>query len=123
VSWYERNKKAKLEYSRQHYLENKERILPTKKLYRDRIKIEVFSTYCPGEIKCACCQIKYLPFLTIDHINRDGADHRKQQGNGFGGYKFYLWLKRNDYPTGFRVLCFNCQKDSFYNEGVCRCGQ
>jgi hypothetical protein len=20
----------------------------------------------------------------------------------------YLWLKRNNYPTGFRVLCHNC---------------
>jgi hypothetical protein len=25
-----------------------------------------------------------------------------------GGVRFYSWLRRNNYPEGYQVLCFNC---------------
>lgn len=54
---------------------------------------------------CACCGEKNIEFLTIDHVMRDGAEHRKEIGNGI-----MAWLKKNDYPSGFRILCWNCNK-------------
>jgi hypothetical protein len=27
---------------------------------------------------------------------------------GFTGLQFYCWLRQNNYPKGFQVLCFNC---------------
>jgi len=45
--------------------------------------------------------------LSIDHIN--GGGNRHLQALGFGRSRFYRWLKRNNYPSGFRVLCMNCQ--------------
>jgi hypothetical protein len=43
--------------------------------------------------------------LTIDHINGGGRQHRLQAGvKG----DFYTWLKRNGFPPGFQVLCWNC---------------
>jgi len=54
---------------------------------------------------CACCGEGHEEFLTIDHINGDGAKQRKA---GLRGIAFYLWLIRNDFPEGFRVLCMNC---------------
>ena len=37
---------------------------------------------------------------------------------GFGGYALHLWLKKNNFPDGFRVLCMNCNwaKSAF---GIC----
>ena len=56
--------------------------------------------------ECACCGENKVEFLTIDHPNRDGAAHRRIIGGS--GSRFYLWLQRNNYPDGFRVLCWNC---------------
>lgn len=59
---------------------------------------------------CACCGVDKLDFLTIDHINGRGAEHRAELfGNrGQAGVHFYRWLHKNGMPDGFQVLCFNC---------------
>lgn len=54
--------------------------------------------------KCMCCGESQYEFLTIDHINNDGAAHRKSVGNN----AICLWLIRNNFPDGFQVLCWNC---------------
>jgi hypothetical protein len=33
----------------------------------------------------------------------------------------YLWLKREGFPAGFRVLCFNCNHAAHVNGGECGC--
>lgn len=59
--------------------------------------------------RCACCGETTLAFLTIDHINNDGAEHRRSIVGGGSGSTFIKWLKRNGYPKdNFQVLCFNC---------------
>lgn len=68
---------------------------------RRQIKLDVMQHY--GNI-CQCCGEKELEFLTIDHINGGGTQHRKQLKNA----TIYGWLKKNNYPDGFRVLCMNC---------------
>ncbi len=56
--------------------------------------------------QCACCGEAAPEFLTIDHVNNDGAAHRRQVG---GGTKFYKWLVRQGFPKGdYQLLCFNC---------------
>ncbi len=57
--------------------------------------------------KCVCCGETYLEFLTIDHINGNGCRDRLKNGGG-GGSKTYKWLIKNNFPPGFRTLCFNC---------------
>lgn len=74
-----------------------------------RVKIEVFTAY--GGCICACCGERELRFLTIDHINNDGAEHRRQlfgKSKQIGGSRLYRVLKKQGYPPGFQVLCFNC---------------
>ena len=56
---------------------------------------------------CACCGETASEFLTIDHIDGNGAEHRRKNGYGTGWHTYY-WLIQNNYPDGFRVLCFNC---------------
>jgi hypothetical protein len=67
------------------------------------VKLEAFAHY--GEA-CECCGESWPVFLTLDHINRDGAEHRRKIGKG--GTRMYRWLRRNRWPKGFRTLCFNC---------------
>lgn len=56
--------------------------------------------------KCACCGETRPEFLSIDHIEGGGRQHRlelKEQNK-----KFYHWLQQEGYPKGYRVLCMNC---------------
>jgi hypothetical protein len=69
--------------------------------YNRKIKERAINAY-GGE--CAQCHIRNYQYLTIDHMNNDGAEHRKTVP---GGHAFYLWLKRHHYPPGFQVLCQN----------------
>lgn len=85
---------------------------------RDRVlKDRVFAAY--GGYICRCCGEREYHFLSIDHINNDGAAHRKEIGEKRGGRKFYNWLIKNGFPNGFQVLCMNCNWGKARNGGVC----
>lgn len=82
-----------------------------------RCKAEVFAAY--GGYRCNCCGETEPMFLSIDHVHNDGAAMRKAKlysGNGTG---FYLWLRKNGFPSGFQVLCMNCQIGKHKNGGIC----
>lgn len=55
--------------------------------------------------KCECCGEARVEFLTLDHMNDNGAEHRRQYGSGSG---FYRWVIRSGFPSELRLLCFNC---------------
>lgn len=65
-----------------------------------------------GKCSCKGCNETELVMLTIDHVFGGGNEHRrklfKRKHSGGGGESFYRWLKANNWPEGFRVLCFNC---------------
>lgn len=86
----------------------------TKRSY-DRIKVEVINHYGG---KCNCCGEEERMFLTIDHIASDGAEHRRNN-NIKSGSGTYRWLKKNGFPRGFQVLCYNCNSGRHINGGVC----
>ncbi len=68
--------------------------------------------------KCACidCEERNVIFLQIDHINNEGAKHRREIGRA--GYQFYIWLRKRGYPSGYQVLCGSCNggKSNRYTE-------
>jgi len=70
---------------------------------RLRLKIEVLTHYSPDGLRCACCGESNHEFLAIDHIRGGGNQHRKQVRS-----TIYNWLKRSNFPVGYRVLCHNC---------------
>lgn len=57
--------------------------------------------------KCKCCGEKIFQFLVIHHPNNDGKKHRQQMRKKYS-WGIYEFLKRNNYPPGFDVLCYNC---------------
>jgi hypothetical protein len=76
-------------------------------------KESVFAAY--GGAVCACCGETEISFLTLDHIADNGAEDRRQRGlckntqSRGGGHPFYGQLRREGYPPGLQVLCWNCQ--------------
>ena len=86
----------------------------TARKYYKNIRLAALAQYSNGKFKCACCSEPRIEFLAIDHINEDGAKHRKEVGVTRA---IFNWLKKNKYPKGFQVLCYNCNMaKSFYGE-------
>lgn len=79
-------------------------------------RMAALSYYSNGDIKCACCEDGHIEFLVIDHINGGGRKHRAEIGDG--GQSIFSWLKKNNYPQGYRVLCHNCNS-SLGHYGYC----
>jgi hypothetical protein len=84
--------------------------------YKQKLRHDILVHYSGGLPTCSCCGEKHEEFLSIDHINGDGADHRRMIG-GWGAT--YRWLISNDFPPGFQVLCMNCNFAKGHNSGGC----
>ena len=67
--------------------------------------------------KCSCCGETELSFLTLDHINNDGAEKRRS-GEHSTGMTLYRWIRRNGTPADLACLCMNCQWSKRI-DGVC----
>lgn len=75
-----------------------------------KIRLEALNHYGGS---CECCGEVRTEFLGIDHIFGGGQAHRKSLT-----ISIYRWLKKNNWPAGFRVLCHNCNLSlAFY--GYC----
>lgn len=83
-----------------------------------KLRKEVFEHY--GN-HCACCGLDDWRFLTIDHVGGQGNKHRRETFNGklVGGITFYRWLRKNNYPEGFQLLCYNCNCAQSRFMGIC----
>lgn len=74
-------------------------------------KEAVMNVYTNGEQTCRYCGHGDLDVLCLDHVENDGADHRRALGKNpatFSGAGMYNWVIKNDYPPIFQVLCSNC---------------
>lgn len=84
----------------------------TRKKWRLALKYKVIASLGG---KCECCQDDTLPFLQIDHINKDGKKHRSEIGRSTKLLRDML-----KYPNRYelRVLCANCHF-AITNLGTC----
>lgn len=58
---------------------------------------------------CVCCGEDTFEFLTLDHKNNDGAEHRRQIApNGIKDGSVYRWLIKNGFPPIVQTMCMNC---------------
>lgn len=72
------------------------------KKWRLKLRQEVIKAY--GGV-CQCCSESRIEFLAIDHIEGGGRKQRESIG---GDAHFYSWLRKNNFPPGYRVMCHNC---------------
>lgn len=91
---------------------NRQHLRKYQQAWGQKIKCEVLSYYSVDNIPiCEKClekgiRVTDLNLLSIDHIYGGGSKHRKSLN--MRGRNFYSWLKRNNYPDGYRVLCLSC---------------
>lgn len=74
------------------------------KRVRWSLKMEVIGAHSKDG-RCVCCGESDPRFLTLDHIDGGGKEHREEVGHS---NKLYRWLRRNGWPAGFQILCWNC---------------
>ena len=89
-----------------------------KKTYTDKIRKHVIEHYSPT-LRCVCCNESEYEFLTIDHIsNKNEYGHSEKIK---GGWNLINWIYQNNFPSGFRVLCWNCNsgRGKRNTNGVC----
>ena len=98
-----------------YYQQHKEKLKAQGKARNLRVKFQTIEHYGG---RCNCCGENILAFLTIDHIAGSGCKHRKEIGTQ-AGKSFYYWLRRNKFPDGYQVLCFNCNCGRSVNNGIC----
>lgn len=87
----------------------------SKRSERDKkIKFNVINEYGG---KCTCCGEDNPSFLSIDHINSNGRERRK---NELYEAKIYRWLTKHNFTKdNYQLLCFNCNMGKHFNGGVC----
>jgi hypothetical protein len=92
------------------------------------IRVEAMTAFCSGPPRCQCecgCSVAKVGMLTFDHVNNDGAAHRRELGNGKhqnkGSYGFLRKLKLAGWKSerSIRVMCWNCNSGRANNGGVC----
>lgn len=79
-----------------------------------RLRDDVFNAY--GGYICRCCGETTRQFLTLDHMNNDGAAHRKEVGAGTATLR---WVRAHNFPDGYQILCYNCNCGRARNKGTC----
>ena len=82
--------------------------------YRLATRLRVLAHYSGGSMCCACCGENEVEFLGIDHMHRDGAQHRREVRPS----AIYRWLIKHKFPPGIQVLCHNCNLAKGYY-GLC----
>lgn len=115
TKWQKANPEKMKIIQRRYRIKNREKRMIAQKAQGVRYRLEAIAHYSKGENVCACCNENIVRFLTIDHIEINGAEHRRQ-------YKINhiaRWLKKMKYPKGFQVLCFNCNLGRAHNKGIC----
>lgn len=71
---------------------------------QDRAKLKLDALNAFGG-KCNCCGEKHPYFLTLDHINNDGAKAREI----YNEQQIYREARRENWPKDkYQLLCMNC---------------
>ena len=95
------------------------------KKLNESLKFEVHSFYSKlhsnSDVPCCrCCGENFvLDFLSIDHI--DGRRHLPKNEAKLSADALVMFLKRNNFPEGYQILCFNCNISKGYSKNNNEC--
>lgn len=103
---YWANREKKIEYSKAYRKANTDRYRETLRKGKLKLRLSILQHYSKETPECNCCKEQEIKFLAVDHINGGGHKHLKELK--VRGMNFYRWLKNNNYPEGFQILCHNC---------------
>jgi len=99
--------------AKDHYCENKAAVLERHRLRNIKNRALMIEAYGG---RCVCCGETNPGFLTIDHENGGGRQHRANMG----GTGVAASLRRLGWPKeGYRLMCYNCNCGRQHNGGIC----
>lgn len=102
-----------LKAARNSRLKNSEKIAISKKQKHQELRLAALSSV---GLECVCCKETQLEFLSLDHINGGGRQHRKSVGDSQKLYRQIL--TSSEIKSLFQTLCHNCNlAKGFY--GTC----
>ncbi len=84
---------------REYYGDNSEKAKLRAKFHRGKLFNEVLDHY--GR-KCSITKCGNTKNLCVDHIGGNDGNSPK------AGMYLWRWLKKNNFPKGFRILCLQC---------------
>lgn len=84
-----------------------------------KLRLEVLTHYSKGRLRCGCpgCRTVFVGFLQIDHVKGDGHKHLGKNGRRITSSGLMQYLKKNNFPSGYQVLCGNCNGPGGKNTG------
>jgi hypothetical protein len=100
------DKTQRNEYAKNYRLFKREVYLKNLLKRRIKIRIQALKIYGGENPSCYCCGENKYEFLALDHINDNGNEQRKKSQGG--STALLIWLKKNNWPSGLRVCCYNC---------------
>lgn len=81
--------------------------------YRTKLKLDMIKGL-GGE--CVCCGERHPLFLTLDHINDDGNEHRKE----LACHQIVMRARTEGWPRDkYQLMCMNCNFARGQNNGIC----
>lgn len=80
-----------------------------------RLKLEVIAGYggC-----CTCCGETHPKFLTVDHLENNGAQLRRDKKSRTGTVGYWDIIS-GGFPEDLTVRCWNCNSGRHINGGIC----
>lgn len=78
---------------------------------RWNIILEHYGAFC----HCPKCSERNWMFLTISHLNNDGAKQKKEAN----GKHLIDFIIEHNFPTDITIECWNCNEGRIRNNGVC----
>lgn len=121
--WMKKNPKKRKEYEDRYINKHRDQVNARRRAWRKRtnydqkrhrkIRERVIKKYGG---KCVCCGISIYEFLSFDHINGRGRQHREHLR--LTGQKLVTWLDSHDKRADIQILCHNCNQ-SLGHYGLC----
>ena len=111
---YKKSNTERRATAKRYFQANREKMLKYQLVRYYELRNIVLEGYSKSIPKCVCCGVKGSEFLAIDHIKgrreMDSEPELKNIGysSKLNSKKFYVWLRNNNFPKGFQILCHNC---------------
>ena len=107
--YYASHREKLLQYGKEYYRLHGDEIraaaIRTGKILRNKQRLAVMFHYSNGTMACVRCGFSDIRALVLDHINGGGTEQRRKLKNGIN---VWLWLSRHGFPSGYQILCANC---------------
>ena len=113
AEWYQKRLAEKYVRMKIHYKGNVEMYSERNRERHRELRRQMIAAYGG---RCSCCGESAYEFLTLEHVNQTGKEHRKSVGTGPSAY---YDLKKKGWPQeGYTILCYNCNLSQRYS-GPC----